>query len=326
MDELVSIIIPTYKGNETVLLAVLSSLNQTYKNTEIIVVDDNGVGTVEQIMTEKILKPYILKGKINYITHSQNINGSAARNTGIIHSNGEYLAFLDDDDFIYPQKIEKQVELLNKLSNDYGLVICGGYYVKENGSGYIKVPKLPRKKEEILVNYMTEKIYFNTSTILIKKTVVKDLNGFDESFRRHQDWEFCSRVIEKYNVDSISEPLIIKYTLGRNSPSSPELTAQYNDHYLNKMKPILLKMTSKSCGKVLNYNFRRVAFTYFLNRQFLAGLKYLKDKTKNPLLQLFIVILQTISHVQKKIFSGSKKRVLPKNEMLINLIQTKKDE
>ena len=102
MDGLVSIIIPTYKGYDTLGRSVKSVLEQSYKNIEIIIVDDNGEGSENQIKTEDVLKSFLVDERVKYIKHKKNLNGSAARNTGFRHSNGEFIAFLDDDDeFLY---------------------------------------------------------------------------------------------------------------------------------------------------------------------------------------------------------------------------------
>ncbi len=79
--DLVSVIIPTYQRPENLIRAIESVLTQTYKTIEIIVVDDNGKGTEWQLTTEKLLKDYVVEGKIQYICHKESLNGSAARNT-----------------------------------------------------------------------------------------------------------------------------------------------------------------------------------------------------------------------------------------------------
>ena len=110
MNSLVSIVMPTYKGTDNICMAIEGALHQTYKPIEIIVVDDNGEGTEEQKKTEVLLSKYISSKKIKYIKHKYNINGSAARNTGMKVAKGEYFSFLDDDDYLFPDKIEKQVK------------------------------------------------------------------------------------------------------------------------------------------------------------------------------------------------------------------------
>ena len=113
-SSLVSIVIPTFARPDNLVRAIESVLNQTYKPIEIIVVDDNGRGTLYQVETENVLKPYIYKNQIKYLTHEINKNGSAARNTGFRVSKGDYVCYLDDDDVFAPTKIEKQVARLEK--------------------------------------------------------------------------------------------------------------------------------------------------------------------------------------------------------------------
>ena len=94
MQQLVSVIIPTYKGADKINSAVDSVLNQTYKNIEVIVVNDNGENEPEQLLTAEKMKKYETFENVKYLVHKKNINGSAARNTGIRASKGFFWAFL----------------------------------------------------------------------------------------------------------------------------------------------------------------------------------------------------------------------------------------
>jgi glycosyltransferase involved in cell wall biosynthesis len=130
MQQLVSVIIPTYKGADKINSAVDSVLNQTYKNIEVIVVDDNGKNEPEQLLTAEKMKKYETFENVKYLVHKKNINGSAARNTGIRASKGFYLGFLDDDDVFLPDKTQKQVDCFEKLPEDYAMIY--GSYDREH--------------------------------------------------------------------------------------------------------------------------------------------------------------------------------------------------
>ena len=106
---MVSVIIPTYKRYNMLPRAIASVLSQTYSNIQIVVVDDNNPDTEYRKKTEALMEQYALDERVKYVKHSKNANGSVARNTGIKSSDGEIVAFLDDDDFFYPEKIEKQI-------------------------------------------------------------------------------------------------------------------------------------------------------------------------------------------------------------------------
>lgn len=122
---MVSIIIPTYKRPNKLIRAIESCLTQSYKNIEIVVVDDNTDGDEFRTQTEELMLKFQNDSKVKYIKHHTNQNGSAARNTGIKNSVGDYITFLDDDDVIAPTKIERQVEFLESHGDDYGVVCTG---------------------------------------------------------------------------------------------------------------------------------------------------------------------------------------------------------
>ena len=105
MNDLVSVIITTYKRDiKYIKEAIDSVLNQTYRPIEVIVIDDNGKGTDYQKRTELLCLQY---KNIIYSPNESNMGAQVSRNNGIILSKGNFLAFLDDDDEFYPEKIEK---------------------------------------------------------------------------------------------------------------------------------------------------------------------------------------------------------------------------
>lgn len=212
LKPLVSVVIPTYKRFNTILESVQSVLNQTYKNIEIIVVDDNGKGTEFQKRTELMLKSHIENGNIKYIVHEVNRNGSAARNTGFKFSSGEYINFLDDDDKFYPEKIEKQVQRLENSDENIGATYCNSITIRNRAfSNKIHKSESNLSKEgNLCKEYLLGKALFNTSTILFKRKALETINGFDESFIRHQDYEIMIRFFRHYNIVCTSlQPLVI---------------------------------------------------------------------------------------------------------------------
>ena len=115
----VLIVIPTYRREDRVERAVLSALNQTYPYVKVVVVDDNGKGNDHQLNTEQILWKYIRNNKITYLVNEVNSGGSFSRNQGLFSCESDFVTFLDDDDEIYPNKIEEQVNCLEKLGTEY---------------------------------------------------------------------------------------------------------------------------------------------------------------------------------------------------------------
>lgn len=299
--DLVSVIITTYKGSKSIRTAVMSVLNQTYKNIEIIVVDDNGAGTEEQKKTETILQYFINNYNIVYFKHEINSNGSVARNTGAKNASGKWLAFLDDDDIYLSEKIAKELELIKSMNVD--MTVCGGYYINKKGIGYKSEIS---NSSDLLVNYLTEKVLFNTSTILIRKDVFFDVHGFDESFKRHQDWEFCTRIISSYQVGIVSTPLIAKYSFNRNIASNGQVAENYLNHFFDERGKILSKLEDSQRVRIFDYQYSRIAKVYLQENDWRSCFKILK-KTSNGKLQILTLIGSYRKHFLKKVKYGSKK-------------------
>lgn len=207
---LVSVIIPTYKRSQFLLDCIESVLSQDYKPIEIIVVDDNGIGTPFQVETEKILALYIDNEQIKYIPHTVNKNGSAARNTGFKFSKGDYVVFLDDDDTLLPSMVSSQVSRLSSLPEEYGATYCNSFIkYKIRFFKFIRRIRTRSKKEgNLCEEVLTGKCRFNTSTIMFRRSTIVALNGFDESFKRHQDYELLVRFFSVYKIGCTYQPLI----------------------------------------------------------------------------------------------------------------------
>lgn len=132
VKNVVSVIIPTYGRSDYIIRCIESVILQSYKAIEIIVVDDNGKGSYNQIETERKLSSYSAKQYINYIVRETNGGGALARNDGILASTGEYITFLDDDDEYLPIKIEKQLFHIKDKNVDISL--CGAFYIDDEGN------------------------------------------------------------------------------------------------------------------------------------------------------------------------------------------------
>ena len=184
MIPLVSVIIPTYKRSNYIIRAINSVINQTYKNIEIIVVDDNELNNEFSIATENKLKEFIRKGKVLYIKHNNNRGVSAARNTGIEKAQGKYIAFLDDDDEFYPDKTKLQVDILNNSRENVGLVYGACLKVDvDNELKEIIVPKIYGDVYDVLgINYIG-----TPSMVMVTKEVIEKIKGFDVSLDHKED-------------------------------------------------------------------------------------------------------------------------------------------
>ena len=233
---LVSVIIPTYKGADKIQKAVDCVIGQTYQYIEVIVVDDNGLGTDEQKKTAYAMLKYKDLSNVVYLVHDVNKNGAAARNTGIRHSKGEYLCFLDDDDIMLPEKTTLQIEKFSQLPDKFGMVFCA---VDEVLNERVTWNHPSVFKGNFLYNYMIGKIMVCSSAVMVKREAVMAVNGWDETFKRHQDWEFFARIAYQNKVAYIEETCVKKYRIDANLPKDGHIVEEYRLKYLNKMETIL---------------------------------------------------------------------------------------
>lgn len=248
MNELVSVIIPTYKRADTLTRSIDSVLNQSYQNIEIIVVDDNNPNSKERLETENAMNTYSYNKAVKYIKHEFNKNGAAARNTGFKKSNGKYIMFLDDDDEFLPDKVKFQVECLQEKDESWGA--CYTRYIRmRNGKVFLRSTE--KREGNLLVEELKRNLFVAAgSNLMIRRSVVEELNGFNESFKRNQDQEFLSRLLLKYKLAYANiEGAIIHLhdNMNANSVDFDELTKQY----LETFSDIISKLEKKDQMEII---------------------------------------------------------------------------
>ena len=179
-NPLVSIIIPVYNGEKYMREAIDSALSQTYKNIEVIIVND---GSADGGKTEEIALSY--GDRIRYF-YKENGGVSSALNVGIKNMSGEYFSWLSHDDVYSPDKIEKQ---LSYIKDDKTLVLCSTRFIDKNSQPIVHHTNNNTQSMlswEEAVMYIT-KNGANGCAFLIPKKVFDIVGGFDESLRYCQD-------------------------------------------------------------------------------------------------------------------------------------------
>ena len=231
MIPLVSVIIPTYKRSEYIIRAINSVLNQTYKNIEIIVVDDNEFNDKFSLATQEKLEEFITKDQIIYLKHNNNKGVSAARNTGLDKAQGKYIAFLDDDDEFYPDKTKLQLDIFNNSKENVGLVYGACLKIDvDNSIEEIISPKLNGNVHDVLgVNHIG-----TPSMVMVSKIAIEKIKGFDVDLNHKEDIDFYYRLSEFFEFTYTSK-IVTKYYLHPGSASK-------NDYdRLDKMLKFLKK-------------------------------------------------------------------------------------
>ena len=209
---LISIIIPTFERPNLLVNAVGSLLAQSYVNIEIIIVDDNLPSSQFRKQTEFKFGNHVDK-RIKYIKHGQNKGANAARNTGFSYANGEYIAFLDDDDEYYERKIEIQLKTALQFKNENGVLVFSGAEIIRSKdvifSNWIK------RNPEVKVFENKELLHGNfigsNSFVFVDRISFEKANGFDEGLPSCQDWDLWIR-LSKLNVTIVGIPFpLVRY-------------------------------------------------------------------------------------------------------------------
>lgn len=202
MQPLVSVVLPTYRRPDRLRRAVQSVAAQTYDNIELVVVDDHS-----PTPSAAALEPLDLSGlHVTHIRHAENRGANAARNTGIRTAEGEFVAFLDDDDEWRPKKIKRQVETFRSAGDRVGFVYTGTEYRYD---GYTRTD-LPDSRGDVTKDILTGASFGEFSCVMVRASVI-DIAGLpDEAFPSWQDREWYLRLSRHCEFEPVLEPLTIR--------------------------------------------------------------------------------------------------------------------
>ena len=249
---MISIIIPTYNRGYIIKDSINSILKQSYKDFELIIVDDGSTDNTKEIVSS------INDDRIRYIRYEDNKGACYARNVGIKESKGEYITFHDSDDYCYEDRIKLQYENIINSKSDVDFcdfeTYCDGNYLHNNLSIYLKL----LIKMHGYYYAACYKNYIGTPTILVKRDVLLD-NLFDESLPRLQDYDLILRLLSKYKVSHTKKvllrQLIQKDSITKNNEKGIKtidlLLDKYSDNKL--LKSTLYNMK----GKMYTNDFRK---------------------------------------------------------------------
>ncbi|MBP3461181.1 MAG: glycosyltransferase family 2 protein [Bacilli bacterium] len=273
MDK-VSIIIPTYKRTNELKRAIDSAIKQTYKNIEIIVIDDNAKNIEIRKQVEEIMKNY---PTVKYIQNKENLGGALTRNVGIQTATGKFVSFLDDDDEFYEEKVEKQVNLYKKLDNkNCCMIYCYANRITSNK----KIVGIEHKDFEgkQLYNHMMGGIAV-TSSWLCPKDKLLEVGGFDDVPCQQEGTLLLKLLAKNYEVYRVPEVLFLFYVHNKLDGSG---ITNINEKYING-KLNYIEKCRKNYDK-LNQR-QRINVEYHFSVELFNLYCYTKDR-KNMLIYL----------------------------------------
>ena len=223
----VSVIIPTYNRARFLGGAVKSVLAQSFKDLEILVVDDCGSDDAAAVVKS------FGRAEVRYLRHDRRRGGGAARNTGILASSSEYIAFLDDDDEWYPEKLARQMSTMLASPAEVGGIYTG-YFIVDRGDGQICGQIVPTERGDIYAALLAGNCIGGTSCMLLRRSCFDNIGLFDELLPSFQDYDLWLRLAQKYHFDCIREPLLRYFVHGDRIWTNAEALSQGLDLMLRK--------------------------------------------------------------------------------------------
>jgi glycosyltransferase involved in cell wall biosynthesis len=275
---IVSVIIPTYDRADVLPRAIDSALDQTLSDVEVVVVDDASSDDTESVVTSYD------DPRVTYLAHATNRGGSAARNTGIEAATGDYIALLDSDDEWAPTKLERQVETLERRSDEWIAAYCGTTILDDGETTDLwesvksVVGRHDRREgaeggEELVAEILLENLHTSAgSTLLVESDVVDRIGGFDESFERYQDTEFLIRVLKRGKLAYVDGPLLRRYPSG--GPSADDVR-RANAHLLRTFADEVVELEIRGYDVTGTHRYA-LALLYLREGRFESGLRHLR--------------------------------------------------
>lgn len=198
----VSVIMPAYNCAGFIKESIESVLNQTYRDYELIIVDDGSSDATGSIAERYAAS---LPGIVRCL-HLENKGPGAARNAGIQNAAGDYIAFLDSDDTWLPGKLEKQVAVLER-DRHIGLVYCDNYFVDGERNvlwGHRRTVTLHRG---MIADRLFQHCFIITSGTVARKACIDSIGYFREDIKTGEDYDYFLRLSYRFKIDWIEEKL-----------------------------------------------------------------------------------------------------------------------
>ena len=302
----VSVIMPTFNREKLITETIDSILNQTYKNIELIIVDNFSVDETESVV--KLFND----NRIKYFKNQNNGIIAVNRNFGFSKSTGDFIAFCDSDDLWFPTKLEKQLNEFNKNPN-VGLVCSSGITFNEKGT-------IGKIEDTSLTNISFEKLLFHNyvinSSAIVKKNVFDNIGLLDEdpNIIAVEDYELWLRIAKKYEVKHMNEPLV-KYRIHENALQNQHLS---NGKSFELQKRVYTKLFEK---EVID----KILFQECLNNLEFVSLenKILRNIEVNLKSILNLNIVETKKMYLISVFLINKLGILPSFRNITKLISNR---
>ena len=218
MNELVSVIMPSYNTANFISETIESVLAQTYTNWELIIVDDCSTDD-----TDAVVRPYLADGRIRYIKNEKNSGAAVSRNRALREAKGKWIAFLDSDDLWMPKKLEKQIAFMEQ--NDCRFSYTNYIEIDENSEGNGRSVTGPKK---ITRHGMYNYCWMGCLTVMYDAETVGPIQIAD--IKKNNDYAMWLKVCQKADCCLLDE-VLAKYRKRSGSISNHGYTKLIKWHY-----------------------------------------------------------------------------------------------
>ncbi|HFN1251990.1 TPA: glycosyltransferase family 2 protein [Klebsiella quasipneumoniae subsp. similipneumoniae] len=279
-----SIVIPTYNSSLTISRTLDSIRQQSFKDFEVIIVDDNSSDRERLV---DVINTYNYELNIKIELSDRKLNGAGARNLGIIKSRGFYVAFLDSDDVWSSNKLHVVAEKLKEIEatgiKKFIMFSQVDFVVDGVNKGVMPLKAYDEERESIAEYIFGCNGFIQTSTIVARRVDLLKLM-FNDKFTRHQDYDLNIRAsFYKFSFIYIDQPLST-YATSRKSHKIKGEGVKYSYFWLNEMKPYLTK---------------KDIFSY---KAFRLSQRYLDDNNKLGFVYVFVINFIRCRFYQQKAF------------------------
>ncbi|MFC4360111.1 glycosyltransferase family 2 protein [Halobium salinum] len=212
---LVSVLIPTYNRAGYIGGAIETALRQTYRDIEVVVVCDGSADG-----TGRVIEDYTNDDRVRVRYNDENRGISYSFNRAAEVADGEYYCILGDDDRWHPEKVQRQVERLSELDEEFGMLYTGGVVTDEDGR--VIVRHRPKKRGDVYPEVLAAFDFEPHSSHMIKQRFYEAVGGFDVSLPRGVDWDMTIRLAKRCKIDYLPEVLVRRISHSSNVSEDPK--------------------------------------------------------------------------------------------------------
>lgn len=308
MLPIVSVILPTFNRSHSLAAAMNSVLSQSYHDIELIVVDDASSEDVESTVRS------VGDPRVRYVRRACNGGAGAARNTGLGHAMGQFIAFQDSDDLWLPDKLKRQLEIFASLPERVGVVTGAKIIYGRDASfhfgparvAYAPSPEGRLRLDEDQVARLLAENRISVQNAVFRKDCFPGSDWFDERARANEDWEFAIRLAQHTTIYEDIEPVVLGFMSTDSISRNARREALGQMRILRKNRVVLRQLKTQRSTLLLGIS----RYLYKLGKTRTANRFLIASFLANPP-NIRFVISPVFRKIWQSIRRGRLKKVLP---------------